>query len=77
MVPIYSNPFLDSKSTPIEDTYITALENLEGATVKLYGPYLVPTKRFVQALVKAAKEMKAGPPWSVWLIQSTSSWKGA
>jgi len=60
VVPVYGNPFFDGKKTPIEDTYLTALENLEeGATVKLYGPYFVPTKRFVKALLKARSEKHA------------------
>lgn len=60
VIPVYGNPIFDKKKTPIEDMYITALENLEvGATVKLYAPYFVPTPRFSAALIKAKKEKKA------------------
>ena len=60
ILPVYGNPFFDGKNTPIEDTYLTALENLDqGGTVKLYGPYFVPTKRFANALLKAVKEKHA------------------
>jgi cardiolipin synthase A/B len=60
VIPVYGNPIFDNTKTPLEDMYILALENLEdGDTVKLYSPYLVPTPRFVSALVKARNEKNA------------------
>lgn len=60
IIPIYGNPIFDKSKTPIEDVYIKALENLDqNATVKLYAPYFVPTKRFGAALIKAKKEKNA------------------
>ncbi len=56
--PVYGNPFFNGKSkTPIQQSYMNALAALpQGARVKLYAPYFVPTEELIAAFIKARKE---------------------